>query len=487
MQGLDTISDSNYVYKMKLQLAVLLAFGLASVALAAPRVDTNLYRSLVLKRSANVIVSFHGSRTYELRNKFRTISKTLASRGQRLNTLYANLKNHADETQANVINFLRAQKSSVSHSQLWISNQIIIRNADLNTVQKLLAFPEVSYIRESRQIPMIKPVEVINHPEGYVPQEGEQWGVVELAAPDVWAQGNRGENVTVGIIDSGVRPTHVALKNRIRSEYGWFFPGRMTVTPGDSMGHGTHVAGTIAGEVNGIGVAPGANIAVCRACGILSCAEDDLLECGQWAACPTKTDGTDADCTKAPQLVSNSWGGGNEDPFYDEVIDTWLAAGIIPVFALGNSGPMCETANSPGDSANVIGVGSINAQRQTSSFSSLGPTQLTGRVKPDIAAPGTNIVSSSYYGENTYATMSGTSMATPHVSGLIALILSAQPGLELDEVRALLAATALPHKSQSKTCGGIADSIYPNNHVGHGVVNAPSAVAGAQKYFVPRA
>ncbi|ODM87618.1 Bacillopeptidase F [Orchesella cincta] len=109
-----------------------------------------------------------------------------------------------------------------------------------------------------------------------------------------------------------------------------------------------HTTGTIAGG-KGIGVAPGAKWAACRGCASSACWQSDLLACGDFFACPTRADGSSPDCSKAPNVVSNSWGGGRGNTWYNDVIEGWHAAKIIPLFSNGNSGPSCNTANSPAD------------------------------------------------------------------------------------------------------------------------------------------
>jgi subtilisin family serine protease len=117
-------------------------------------------------------------------------------------------------------------------------------------------------------------------------------------------------------------------------------------------------------------------------------------------------DGSAPDCSKAPNLVSNSWGGGRGQTWHDAVIAAYHAGGIIPLFSIGNSGPSCNTANSPGD-RDVIGVGSTTSDDGLSSFSSVGPT-IDGRMKPDISAPGSNVLSAYNSGDSDYRALSGT-------------------------------------------------------------------------------
>ncbi|CAG7786561.1 unnamed protein product [Allacma fusca] len=301
-----------------------------------------------------------------------------------------------------------------------------------------------------------------------------QWGVDTVRAPAVHALGNEGEGVVVASIDTGVHGSHEALVNNFRSENGWYDPAEGDNTPTDNDGHGTHTMGTIAGQTNGIGVAPKAKWISCKGCGWLGCYLSDLTDCGNWAGCPTDANGNNAKCNLAPNLVSNSWGGGQGDTFYDDIMAAWRAVDIAPIFAIGNSGTAgCGSANSPGDSTLAIAVGSTAKDETVSYFSSLGPTVRGNRIKPEVAAPGSDVVSASNTGNSAYATMSGTSMATPHVAGISALLYAKNPNLTVDQLLETLAAGA-QHSvaSTGKNCGNVREDSYPNNHVGHGRADA---------------
>jgi len=321
-----------------------------------------------------------------------------------------------------------------------------------------------------------EPLDLIVHPDGTVPNAGEQWGVVDLEAPAVHATGNTGAGAVIGTIDTGVRGTHVALKDGHRATYGWFDPYQGTATPNDQNGHGTHTMGTIAGRANGIGVAPGTTWIACKGCSTSSCTEAALKACGQFMTCPTNADGGSPDCSQAPNAVSNSWGGGQGDDWYDAIISAWIAGEIAPLFSIGNSGPYCGSANSPGDSELAIGVGSTTEAKGLSSFSSVGPTTRGDRLKPDIAAPGSAVVSSYYLSDTSYSTLSGTSMACPHVGGLSALLYTARPGLKIAQLKAALLQGAKSVTSSGRNCGGISEGTYPNHHVGQGRINAVSSL-----------
>jgi subtilisin family serine protease len=149
---------------------------------------------------------------------------------------------------------------------------------------------------------------------------------------------------------------------------------------------------------------------------------------------------------KRPHVVNNSWGGGGGDTFYQQIVDSWIAAGIFPAFANGNSGPTCGSAGSPGDYASTYAVGAYDIMNQIAPFSSRGPSLFDGIVKPNIAGPGVDVRSS--VPGNAYDVFSGTSMATPHISGVVALVWSAAPTLvgDIAATRALLDSTAVDNR-----------------------------------------
>jgi subtilisin family serine protease len=307
-----------------------------------------------------------------------------------------------------------------------------------------------------------------------------EWGVSMIKAPDVWATGNTGQGIVVGGIDSGVRATHEVLRGNFRSSFGWFDTVDGKTTPYDNEGHGTHTLGSAVGGL-GVGVAPGAQWIGCRGCSEHTCQESWLKTCMQFMTCPTDPSGKNRDCSKAPNVVNNSWGTPGINAF-ESALQAWIAAGIIPVFVSGNAGPSCSTLYSPGDSTNAIAVGATDSNDKLGWFSAKGPTN-DKRVKPDLAAPGVAIRASDFQSDTAYSSFDGTSHAAPHVAGVVALMLSANKKLTFTQVREILTSTtdrAPIIKPSDRTCGGTADSTYPNNQYGHGRVNALKAVLKAK-------
>lgn len=315
------------------------------------------------------------------------------------------------------------EEKNVPYKSYWINNKVVIPKADFSLVRSLSVKTSINGVARIEKVPdSVYPTleeKSSKTPRFIGPQNHSNnkadftaWHISRIRAPEAWAQGYTGRGVVVANIDTGVRYTHETLRDNWRNEYGWYDPnGWHRDYPYDDQGHGTSTMGTIAGKL-GIGVAPDATWIACR--------RTDEFKCAQWIQCPTRSDGSGRDCSKAPDVVSNSWGFacGDCDPF-KEVVASWKAAGIIPVFAIGNWGPNCSTAYiSPANQGTVISVGGTDYNDRLASFSSRGPQpQKPRRAIPDITAPATDVYSALHTEDNLYAYNSGTSFSTPHVAG----------------------------------------------------------------------
>ncbi|KAF1322725.1 hypothetical protein FI667_g11083, partial [Globisporangium splendens] len=464
--------------------AFLAALAVATgTANAAPRVHPNVHRALRKDGTVDLVVEL--AQTTE--STLESIQEAaFSSRTAKIEAIKDKLQAQSKIASAEVEKVL-SQESSGLHGgfkNLWISNQVYVESASFELVEKLAGLPSISEILEQEVIYIEKP-EVVSDNNELV---GQEWGIQRIGANKVWADGNIGQGVIVGSIDTGVRATHEALKRNFLGKNGWYDPEKNAPEPYDIDGHGSHTMGTIAGS-KGVGVAPGAQWISCKGCReyesdtgpAVSCPQVDLLTCAQWMLCPTDTNGENEDCSKAPRVVSNSWGGAGGRPYFQAAAAAWVKAGIVPVFAQGNSGRNgCATAGSPGDYPNVIGVGSSTSTDALSAYSGKGPTLNTNRRKPDITAPGQLVRSLSNETDNAYMTISGTSMAAPHVAGAIALLVSAQPDLAIDEIKVALYTTT-DQKGlvlTNYTCGGTSDANWPNNQWGHGRLNVLNAYEG---------
>lgn len=449
-------------------------------------IESEILRNLESSPTTNIMVTFKKARTEQISTRFDALK--LQSRNAKLNTLHAMLKDHADIIQADVLSLLKKSERVKKHytSQLWISAELIVRDVDKEIVEQLRNHPDVESLLAEEFYPLDNSIEefsYIRQADANITNE-PQWGVAEVGADRVWATGNTGQGIVIANIDTGVRHTHEALAGSYRGtatgghNHNWFAPTQRTAVPSDTNGHGTHVAGTTSGTLNGIGVAPGSQWIACRGCGALLCSNFDLLECGNWVGCPTATDGSNADCSKAANVVNNSWGGGRGNAFFDQVLAAWERLEICAIFAAGNSGPNCDTVNSPSDRVSAISVASTTIDNVISDFSSVGPS-IDGRMKPDIACPGSAIISAGHLADNQYRSLSGTSMAAPHAAGIAALIRSQHQDYSAARTRASLVRGVVAIQPSGRTCSGTPDSVRPNHHVGAGRSSAPAAVAPA--------
>jgi subtilisin family serine protease len=306
------------------------------------------------------------------------------------------------------------------------------------------------------------------------PQAGEYtYGLEKIGVPQIREEHPdlNGSTVYVGILDTGIDASHPELKGKVAA---WKDFISSKEQPYDGNGHGTHVAGTIAGEgVNGteIGIAKNVKLVIGkilsdRGSGSVS----GILRGMDWMANPERKLNT----TMRPKVVNNSWGGSMEadvrrNPFAQQVV-TWVELGIFPAFAAGNSGPGKSTIGTPANLPGAYAVGATDAEDRVTSFSSRGPVKVTDKdgkstivVKPDISAPGHQVLSA--YPNGKYRRASGTSMACPHLAGAVALLYQVNPELNVEQMVELL-------KTASEDMG----ERGRDNNYGEGRLNAYKAL-----------
>ncbi|GIF20291.1 hypothetical protein BJ973_001803 [Actinoplanes tereljensis] len=388
--------------------------------------------------------------------------------------VYRDVRAGANRDQAALRTLLGKRKAKFQ--AYWIADTMRV-TGDAGTLAAVAARPEVKAVLPDDPIRL----PAVQAGAAQAEVQSVEWNIDRIGAPRVWSErGDTGAGIVVANVDTGVQFDHPALAANYRGrnadgsvshDYNWYDPSHTCADnlPCDNAGHGTHTMGTMAGA-DGIGVAPGAKWIAAKGCETNSCSIGALLAAGQWIVAPTDRAGANPRPDLAPDVVNNSWGGGSGfDPWYSEVVNNWVGAGIFPAFSNGNNGPICGSSSTPGSYTATYASGVFDVNNTIASFSSRGSGQ-DGTVKPDIAAPGVDVRSSIPGG---YGVYSGTSMASPHTAATVALIWAAAPALRHDiaATREILDETAID--TDDTSCGGTAAD---NNVWGQGKLDAYAAV-----------
>lgn len=394
-------------------------------------------------------------------------------RWERRRRTVASLQALADRTQPALLTWLR-KPALAEHVQevqrLWIVNALVV-TGDAKALDLLARHPAVRRILPDRVR------ELPSTPTSRAPLTA--WHLRLIEATRVHQElGITGRGVVVANIDTGVEWTIPSLEATYRGRegdhnYNWFdVTGTFPDAPGDDYGHGTATMSLIAAQAEdiAIGVAPGVRWIAVKAFDARGRTRDAWLHRAfQWILAPTDLNGKHPDPSRAPDIVSNSWGtpNGGDETFLPD-IQALRVAGIIPVFAAGNSGEQGDgTINAPAAYPNVLAVGATDPNDRLADFSSRGPTP-DNRLKPDLTAPGVNVLVQDNNGQ--YETSSGTSFSTPIVAGVIALMKEANPSLDYEAIYTLITRTA-----QDLGPPG------PDMGYGWGRVNAYAAVQAARQ------
>ncbi|MGI5524518.1 S8 family peptidase [Micromonospora sp. CA-259024] len=256
--------------------------------------------------------------------------------------------------------------------------------------------------------------------------------VPQIGAPAAWQAGFDGSGVTVGVLDTGIDASHPDFAGHL-TEVRDFTGGD---DPRDAVGHGTHVASTIVGSGAASGgryrgVAPGAKLIVGKVCATTECQDSDIITAMQWVAPQARVVNMSVGGTDAPGL----------DPLETAVQELSHQYGTLFVAAAGNEGKP-KSVSSPASADDALAVAAVDADDQRAYFSSRGPRVGDNHIKPEISAPGVDIVAGAPGGG--YATMSGTSMATPHVAGAAAILAGQHPDWTGQQLKAALMDSAKP-------------------------------------------
>jgi serine protease AprX len=420
------------------------------------------------------------------------------------------LRQEAGDSQPELIGTLKAL--GLKFRPYWIVNTIAVEG-HRSSLETLARRSDVKRIESNRPFPV-----GLERPDSLSldDPQGVEWNISWVKAPALWALGFQGQNRVYANADTGVQWEHPGLKPQYRGWTGtradhnfhWWDAvhedlsgngsnpcGFNSPLPCDDHGHGTHTLGTGIGDDgagNQIGMAPKAKWISCRNMEEGFGQPSTYLECFQFFMAPTDLGGKNPDPDKRPDAVGNSYGCPPEEGCSTESLSAALenlrAAGIFIAASAGNTGPGCSTiSNPPGLNDAAITVGATGFQSNgIAAFSSRGPVTVDGsqRGKPDLVAPGADVRSS--YPPDNYATLSGTSMAAPHLAGAALLLWSSFPALarQVDQTEFILTRSA-QHLPSTQGCGGDSPLQIPNNAYGYGLLDTLAAYQSAMTPWLP--
>jgi subtilisin family serine protease len=431
------------------------------------------------------------------------------SKAQRTRQVRDALRHAAQAAQAALRAELAAKK--LSFRPYYVANAIAVYDLSATEVEALAARKDVQRVVSNaafRAVSAPRAMQLVDDHQKLAIGDN----IVQTGASRVWSElGKKGEGLVIGGQDTGIDWDHPGLVNQYRGksasgvshDYNWHDAvhaplaaglasnpcGYDTREPCDDNGHGTHTIGTAVGgdgSGNQVGMAPRAKWIGCRNMDAGIGTPSTYLECFQFFLAPWPYGGdpeTDGKPEMAPDVTNNSWGcptsEGCEGAEFVKVLEAFKAAGIMTVAAAGNAGSSCSTIeDAPAHhSDEVLVVGAVDHRnRSVASFSSRGPSRYDGKVSPDLTAPGVSVRSTVPGGGYQGSQWSGTSMASPHVAGAVALLWSARPELkgQIDATVERLRATA-ERRSSSQSCGGTPGSAVPNNTFGYGILNVYAA------------
>ena len=446
-------------------------------------------------------------------------ASALTTKEEKSQYVYERLTAAADATQPAVRVVL--DSLGAEYKTFWISNSIHVKG-NLVVLEAVAKLPEVAYVYQTGKGVLKLPPREAADPSAELAAAADpspEPGLLMVNADDVWGMGILGRGVVVAGADTGVFWEHAALRRQYRGwddatqaanhSYNWHDaihnpnvpcgPDKTEPCDDDEIlggGHGTHTVGTMAGDDGGnnrIGMAPDAKWIACRNMNNGVGTVPMYMECMEWFIAPTDVNNQNPRPEQAPHVINNSWGcvEGCPPPLLQDTLRASRAAGIFYAVSAGNDGvgedgvPGCNTIYHPlARYPDAFTVGATTHTTDTiASFSSRGsvlgdPSAPIGLLKPNITAPGVNIRSA--LRDGSYGSLDGTSMAGPHVAGLVALLISANPRLagQVDRLENIIEQTAV-RKTTNEGCGLDSPTAVPNNTYGWGRIDAAAAVLEA--------
>ena len=481
---------------------VLLCFILPGPPEKVPiKISDSLIRSFEVDNEVRYIIKFSNRANLSRASAL----KTKAEKGA---YVFNELNKIAHEDQREVTRLLSYEK--ISYRKLAIVNAIVV-TTNLEKAYKIASFPKVKtlmldpWVKQNLGRATLNDNNILGNASNNIAEP--EWGLMNIGADKVWAQGFEGEGITIGGADTGYEWEHPAIRKQYRGlesdtvnhNYHWhdaiheINPGNNDTSvvasnnpcgldvnfPCDDNNHGTHTMGTMVGQdsMNIIGVAPKAKWVACRNMERGWGTPSTYIECFEWFLAPTDLLNENPNPALAPHVINNSWScpeqeGCNPENWtlIQEAVENLKMAGVFVVVSAGNEGPGCETVARPAAMfEESFTIGAYNIEDNIAGFSSRGPVTIdsSGRMKPDMSAPGVNVRSSIKNGN--YANFSGTSMAGPHLAGAVALLLNIDTTLlgKVDSVERILLATAR-QRTTDQECGGVPGDQIPNNTYGQG-------------------
>ena len=463
-------------------------------------------------------VLLEDNQAHDIIVKMKDVSKIIEpnnafSKEKKGKSVYSQLTKNTKKAQSEIINFFISE--SLDFRAFKIVNAISLK-ANKDLVNRLLQRTDVEHISGDPQTALSY---MVDEPRAESRMAEPEWGIKMIQADSVWSMGFTGQGTVIAGQDTGYDFQHPSLIKKYRGyaadsnyvhDYNWHDAiheisvlhgdstldasnnpcGLDVLYPCDDNNHGTHTMGTMVGsdEDNSTGVAPDASWMACRNMERGYGSPSTYLECFEWFLAPTDLNNENPMPSQAPHVIANSWGcpemeGCNPSNWYimDEAVENLRAAGVVVVVSAGNSGSSCESVNTPAAIyAGSFSVGATASNDTIAGFSSRGPVAVDSsfRLKPEISAPGVGVRSTIRNGG--FASFSGTSMAGPHVAGVVGLLISANPSLagQVALIEEIIKDTAVP-KTSDQDCGQYLGADIPNAVYGYGRINALAAIESA--------